>query len=217
MASRKFGHEEGYRGKDLLKMLSAKQVVVCGAGALGSNLVDLLARQGVQKLRVIDFDRVEAHNVNTQLFGDGDVGALKVAALQKRVFRDTAVEVETFDKRLDANNIAKAVKKADLVIDAFDNNAARKLVAEYFKPNDPVLHGGMYEGYGEVVWNNVYKVPQDAPAGVQDVCDYPLARNLVMLVVTTLAEEALNFLTADKPRVASWSITLKDMKIQPYR
>ena len=59
MATRKFAHEESYRGTKPMQALREKQIVVCGAGALGSNLVDLLCRQGISNVRVIDMDRVE--------------------------------------------------------------------------------------------------------------------------------------------------------------
>jgi molybdopterin/thiamine biosynthesis adenylyltransferase len=218
MASRKFGHEESYRGKDLLAKATSKQIVICGVGALGSNLADMLCRQGFSKIRAIDMDRVEAHNVNTQLYGDGEVGAYKVAALKNRLFRDTGVEIETFDKELKAGTEKKALKGADLVIDTFDNNASRRLVTTYAAATGiPCLHGGMFEGYAEVVWNDIYKAPADPPKDAQDVCDYPLARNLVILTTTLLAEEISDFCLSAKPRKASWAATLKDLKISSYR
>lgn len=63
MAS-KFHHEEIYRGKDLISKLGKYKITVCGVGALGSNLVDNLARQGFSNFKVIDMDRVESHNVD---------------------------------------------------------------------------------------------------------------------------------------------------------
>jgi molybdopterin/thiamine biosynthesis adenylyltransferase len=217
MAIRKFVHEESYRGADLLKKLASKQIVLCGAGALGSNLADLFCRQGISMLRVIDFDRVESHNVNTQLYGDQDVGQLKVAALKNRLFNDAGVDIETIDKELKSSTLRKSFKDADLVIDSFDNTSSRRLVSDYCKAEGiDCLHGGMFEDYGEIVWNEVYTVPQEVP-GARDICEYPLARNLVLFVVTGMAEETMNFLTAAKPRRASWSITLKDLSIRPYR
>ena len=53
--------------------LAAARITVCGAGALGSHLADNLARQGAAKLAVVDFDRVEAHNVGTQLYRRDEV------------------------------------------------------------------------------------------------------------------------------------------------
>ena len=70
----KFHHEAIYRGADELAKLAGQHLTICGAGALGSHLADNLARQGVRHLRVIDRDRVEEHNVSTQLYGESDVG-----------------------------------------------------------------------------------------------------------------------------------------------
>jgi molybdopterin/thiamine biosynthesis adenylyltransferase len=212
----KFGHEESYRGKDLLKKLASRQIALCGAGALGSNLADMLCRQGVTKLRVIDFDRVEESNIGTQTYGVADVGALKVAALKNRLFRDTGVEIDAFSKKLDSSNIAKAFKGVDLVIDTFDNRESRQLVTHYCSGFD-AIHGGMFESYGEVVWNGQYRVPKNPPPDAVDVCDYPLARNLVMFVVSIMSEEILDFCTAKVPRRSNWCITLKDLKIGSYR
>ena len=74
----KFHHERIYRGADQLAKLASLRVVLCGAGAVGSNLADNLVRQGLAHLRVIDHDRVEEHNVSTQLDGESEVGAWKV-------------------------------------------------------------------------------------------------------------------------------------------
>jgi len=212
----KFSHEESYRGNDLLAKGAAKQIVVCGTGALGSNLVDMLCRQGFTKIRVIDMDRVEIHNINTQVFGNGDIGAMKVAALKNRIFRDTGVELETVDKELTSSTLKKAFKGSDLIIDTFDNHKSRKLVYDFAKDmNTSCLHGGMFEGYGEVVWNGKYTVPNDAPEA-QDICAYPLARNLVILVTTIMAEEISDYCVSNKPRYQSWAITLKDLKISGY-
>src|SRR3954463_13433399 len=96
-----FHHESIYRGPGAIEKLSALQVTLCGAGALGSNLADNLARQGFRDLRVIDRDRIEEHNVGTQLYGESDVGAWKVEVLKQRLFRATGIEIEAHRKGLD--------------------------------------------------------------------------------------------------------------------
>ena len=208
----KFHHEEIYRGGDLLARLGALRVTLCGAGAIGSNLADNLVRQGLANLRAIDHDRVEEHNVSTQLYGEADVGLWKVEALRNHLFRAAGVEINPFRKQLTAENARQVLKDSDLVIDAFDNSASRQIVQDHCRAAKlPCLHVGLYADYCEVVWDEHYRVPANV-AG--DVCDYPLARNLVMLAVT-LASEAIVRFVADGTR-AGWSGTLGDFAIRSW-
>src|SRR6478736_5995078 len=96
----KFHHELLYRGADVAAKLAAAQITLCGAGALGSNLADTLVRQGFARLRIVDRDRIEEHNVSTQIYGESDVGAWKVEVLLNRLFRAVEIEVEAVAKEL---------------------------------------------------------------------------------------------------------------------
>lgn len=185
MAS-KFLHEEQYRGEGQLAKLAEPQLVLCGAGALGSLLADNLVRQGFRKLRVIDRDRVEEHNISTQLYGASDIGALKTGILRNILFRSVEVEIEVIAKELTLDNAQRFLQGADLVIDTFDNSPSRALVQAKCEASQlDCLHVGLYADYCEVIWNETYRVPQDV-AG--DVCEYPLARNLVLLAVAIASE-----------------------------
>ncbi len=214
MANSKFHHEEIYRGKELTQKLSKHTLTVCGAGALGSNLIDNLTRQGFTNIKVIDKDRVEVHNLNTQVYADADVGALKVDALKNKAFRNVGAEIEAISKELTPANVKQLLKKSTLVLDCFDNNAARQTVQDEVRARKiPCLHVGLFADYGEVVWDEKYRVPKDQTEG--DVCDYPLARNIAMLACVVATEEILSFCLQDKPRYGNWSITLKDLAIRP--
>src|SRR6516164_1860408 len=126
----KFHHEAIYRGADQLAKLASQHLTICGAGALGSHLADNLARQGFQHLRVIDRDRVEEHNVSTQLYCESEVGAWKVEVLRQRLFRATGMEIDAVRKELTDRNARGLVQESNLVIDTFDNSASRRLVQE---------------------------------------------------------------------------------------
>lgn len=216
MATR-FHHEQLYRGADYAKRMNQTRLVVCGAGAIGSNLVDALTRQGYGNLSVIDKDRIEIHNVNTQAFGDQEVGGLKAVCLKTKVFRQTGIEINAIAKELITSNVKQMLGKADLVVDAFDNTASRQLVQTFCRNNKiACLHAGLFADYGEVIWDERYRVPQDAAAGA-DVCDYPLARNLITVVVSIVAEEIVDFCLAEKPRRLDWSFTLKDLTIRQLK
>jgi molybdopterin/thiamine biosynthesis adenylyltransferase len=97
-----------------------------------------------------------------------------------------------------------------LVIDTFDNSASRRLVQEQCRSLQlPCLHVGLYADYGEVIWDERYRVPQDV-AG--DVCD-PLARNLVILVIAVASEVVVRFALEGVRQ--NWSMTLGDFAIRP--
>jgi molybdopterin/thiamine biosynthesis adenylyltransferase len=210
MAAAIFLHEELYRGEEVLARLAATRITLCGAGALGSNLADMLARQGAATLRVIDHDRVEEHNVSTQLYTQADVGAWKVEALRKQIFRATGVEIDAIRKELKDANARSLLKESELIIDCFDNAAARALVQNSARVQKvPTLHVGLHADYCEAIWDEQYRVPADAGG---DVCEYPLARNIVLLAVVMAAEAIIRFMQSGEK--ISRSATLGDMAVR---
>ena len=207
----KFHHERLYRGAAALARLAEVRLTLCGAGALGSHLADNLVRQGFGALRVIDRDRVEGHNVGTQLYGEADVGGRKAEVLRNRLFRAAGVEVEAVARELTAGNARGLLKGSGLVVDTFDNSASRRLVQEQCRGLGlPCLHVGLFADYAEVIWDEHYRVPGDGGA---DVCDYPLARNLVLLAVVVASEALVRYaLRGERP---NWSATLRDLAVRP--
>ncbi|GAG55553.1 unnamed protein product, partial [marine sediment metagenome] len=112
---------------------------------------------------------------------------------------------------------------AKLVIDAFDNTASRQLVKEACSAGDifgdksncrNCLHIGFSSDYGEIIWNEDYQVPDDK--GVDD-CDYPLARNLILLLVAVASEIIIKFVVSGQETKENYTITLKDFNIERYR
>lgn len=204
-------HERIYRGEQQLSMLSSLRLTLCGAGALGSNLADNLARQGFGRLRVIDHDRVEEHNIGTQLYGEFEIGLWKVEALRNRVFRAVGIEIEPIRRQLAADNAHKLLSDCDLVLDTFDNSASRRVVQEQCRSHGtPCLHAGLAADYCEIIWDEHYRIPRDA---AEDVCDYPLARNLVLLAVSIVCETVVTWALEGVRK--SWAATLRDLTVRP--
>src|SRR5579883_1364829 len=207
--SAKLHHEIIYRGKEQIDKLADASLIVCGAGALGSNLVANLVRQGFRKIKVIDRDHVEERNLGTQVYSLDDVGGLKAEILQNLIYRDVCEEIEAVAKELNEKNAASLLKDADLVIDTFDNSVSRALVKTAAERSDlQCLHIGVNGDFGEIRWNESYIVPSDAG---DDICDYPLARNLIMLVVAVAGEVLTRYFLSG--RKESYSITLADFGI----
>lgn len=204
--------EENTRGHNSINVLRNTWIYVCGIGALGSNLVENLIRQGAMKVIPIDYDRVSRHNVSTSIYGLQDEGRLKTDALVRHIGMNLDVWLEAKNKRLDPGNTAKTLRRADLVIDALDNSESRSLVAKFCESKKiPCLHVGMSADglYGECVWNEDYKIPDDVDG---DPCDVAAARNLILLTVAVASELIVQRIT-DKNTYKNASITLKDLTI----
>ncbi len=205
----KWHHEQLQRGPDAMKKLASAKIVICGAGAIGSNLVVNLARMGVSSLTVIDKDRVEEHNIGTQVYGVDDIGARKSECLRNLIHREVGEEIVSEAHELTEKNCTKLLRGYDLIIDAFDNSISRKLVFDESKRSHyACLHAGLNGSYGQVQWNDSYLVPGDAN---DDICDYPLARNLILIVVALTSEAVVRyFLSGEKTNL---SVTLDDLSV----
>jgi len=209
-----FYHEQIYRGKKILTRVKNFPIVVCGAGAIGSNLIENLVRQGFANLTVIDKDRVEGQNINTQVWIQKEIGALKANALKFKMFEIAGVEITSVPKLLDSDHkFKKFVKeRCFLIIDAFDNSKSRQLVQKFCREQSiDCLHIGFSTGYGEIIWDEDYRVPDDKG---RDNCNYPLARNLILLLIAVASETIIKFI--DRQKKENYTITLGDFEIRKY-
>lgn len=191
--------------------LKQQRVILCGAGALGANIAETLARSGFERLKVIDRDRIEERNLSTQPYYKSDIGAFKAKILANTLYRSIGVKIEAESKELTIANVQQLLANSDLVIDTFDNSVARQIVTDHCtQTNLSCLHAGLAVDYAEVIWNESYQVPS---AAQDDVCDYPLARNLVLLTVAVACESTITFVATGEK--LGFTITLKDLTIHP--
>lgn len=203
-------HEQEYRTEKLIKKLAITPLTVCGCGAIGSNLIDNLARQGFKDITVIDMDRIEPHNIGTQIWEKREAGAFKTQRMKNRVYAINGSSLNAISTKLIEENIKKYINKTHIIIDSFDNSYSRKLIYNYCKgQNINCLHVGLYQDYAEIIWNENYTVPKDSKK--LDVCEYPLARNIAMFSVIIASEVLIKFV--EKKEKKNYMITLKDMKI----
>jgi len=187
-----------------------KNITICGAGTLGGNIAESLARMRFKSLTVIDRDRVEERNLFNQPYGNGDIGQPKVKALSVALYRAVGAEVNGIFREMTAGNAEKLLAQAELVIDAFDNSESRKVVKDACEAlKKPCLHIGISsDGYGEVIWNERYKVPV---ARQGDPCDEPLSRNLSLIVVAMASEVILAWSREGEKK--DYCVTLGDLTI----
>lgn len=208
-----FLHEQIYRD---LGPIAERQITIGGAGAIGANLAECLARMGLRRLRVIDRDRVAAHNLSTQPWVQQDIGAPKARALASALYRAVGARLDARHVELDERNAAELIAGSALVVDAFDNPPARLAIgATAAAAGIPCLHLALGPGgdYGCGLWDAAYKLPAGAVLAHGDACDYPLTRPLALIVAAAGAEAAVEFLRANIRR--GFELTLRDLQLTP--
>jgi adenylyltransferase/sulfurtransferase len=128
------------------RRLKDARILMVGAGGLGSPVGLYLAAAGVGTLGIVEFDTVEATNLQRQiLHGTKDVGRRKVDSARDRIHDvNPNVKVIGHDTRLDGSNALELIRAYDLVVDATDNFAARYLT------NDACVRLGKPNVYGSV-------------------------------------------------------------------
>lgn len=105
-------------------------VAVVGAGGLGGTVIELLARQGIGNLIVIDNDRFTEQNLNRQIMStEENLGEYKVTVAAKRVKEtNSATTVTTFREKLTGDNAQGFLAGAQVVVDGLDNLSSRLVV-----------------------------------------------------------------------------------------
>lgn len=143
---------EERHGKERQGKFSAATVAICGLGGLGSNIATALARAGIGKLILIDFDRVDITNLHRQQYKASQIGRYKTDALSENL-REIApyLELQTHTVRVDENNVSELLKDADVICEAFDRAEAKAMlvntVLEIFSEKFLVAGSGM-AGFG---------------------------------------------------------------------
>jgi molybdopterin/thiamine biosynthesis adenylyltransferase len=134
-------------------------VAILGLGSGGSLIASELAKAGVGRFFIMDYDRLEIANVARHVCGLEDVGRLKVNAMREHILaHNPAAEVHVSTERLTGESRAKvqaqiAEADASLVVGATDNRESRLLVNRMcLESGTPLILGGVYRrAYGGIV------------------------------------------------------------------
>lgn len=117
--------------KGISKKLKKTRVCILGLGGLGSNVAILLARSGIGFLKLVDFDTIEASNLNRQQYRVSHIGMKKTQAM-KSIIREINpfVEVNILDIKADRENIYSIVGDIEIVVEAFDRAETKAMILE---------------------------------------------------------------------------------------
>ena len=116
-------------GGGLHERFSSATVAICGLGGLGSNIAIALARAGIGKLILIDFDRVDITNLHRQQYKANQIGCYKTEALAENLLEIAPyTEVKAVTTKITEENFADLLRDADVVCEAFDNAEAKAML-----------------------------------------------------------------------------------------
>ena len=118
---------------DIKDKIKQAIIGIAGCGGLGSNAAIALARIGVKKLVITDFDKVEPSNLNRQQFFISDIGKNKTDALASFIKKvNPFVKVEKHVIKLSLKNIFNVYKDCPIIIEAFDKVSEKAMIVEAF-------------------------------------------------------------------------------------
>ena len=116
-------------GTQLQARFSSATVAICGLGGLGSNIAVALARAGIGKLILIDFDRVDITNLHRQQYKANQIGRYKTEALAENLLGIAPyTEIKTVRAKISEENFADLLRDADVVCEALDNAETKAML-----------------------------------------------------------------------------------------
>jgi molybdopterin/thiamine biosynthesis adenylyltransferase len=122
---------------------------ICGMGGVGSITVELFARWGIKRFKLLDKDKYECSNLNRQLFAKHDtIGRWKVDVAAERI-RDInpfVEKIDTFRVRIDNQNVRDFVSGSDIIIQTGDSPSCKIIYEEARKQKVPLVNGYCYLG-----------------------------------------------------------------------
>lgn len=119
----RFDRQASLQNNDRRKEL---KVCVVWAWGIGSNSVYCMAKQWIEHIKVIDFDKVEIENTGSQFYTEKHIWKYKVEALQEQILEQTGVKIDIVKTKYKSSNI----KGYDIIVLALDNLETRKAIVE---------------------------------------------------------------------------------------
>ena len=125
-----------YLKPEKLQLIQNTKVGIAGAGGLGSNCAFNLVRTGFKKLVIVDFDRVEASNLNRQFYFLDQIGLPKVNALKSNLLRiNPDLEITLFQQRIESSNVGVF----QVVVEAFDKPEYKRMLVEHYLSTEKLV------------------------------------------------------------------------------
>lgn len=159
-------------GKDNLEKLKNAYVTVIGLGGVGGITAVMLARCGIGRLRLVDFDKVDETNINRQVVANTKtVGKNKTDVLEEMILDiNPSCQVEKFSTRLTKENIYNLISNDTFVVDAIDSVKDKVDLCDYCYKNEIPIISAMGAGNRYDLPNfkvlDIYKTSNDGLAKI---------------------------------------------------
>lgn len=194
--------EIGDEGQEKLKKA---KVLVIGAGGLGCPILQYIATAGVGTIGIVDFDKIEIHNLHRQiLYTENQIGLPKATTAKATIEKlNPLIHVQAFEEKLTIKNAALILKEFDVIVDGCDNFATRYLVNDTCVDlKKPLVYGSIlgFEGQLAVFNHNGNKNLRDLfpePPNPKDVPNCSLngvLGTLPGMIGTMMAHETLKLI-----------------------
>lgn len=138
--------------KEVYEKFKSARVCIAGLGGLGSNITLMLARSGIGRLKLMDFDVVDITNLNRQAYRIEHIGQPKTEALKKMIGEiNPYTLVETVQCKVTEENIQQLFQGETFVCEAFDNPQDKAMLVNYLlehQPDTKICSGSGMAGYG---------------------------------------------------------------------
>ena len=116
-------------GRELQERFTAATVAICGLGGLGSHIATALARAGIGRLILIDFDQVDITNLHRQQYTVTQIGRCKTEALAENLLEMAPyLELELHCIRITEENVEELLQRADIICEALDEPEAKAML-----------------------------------------------------------------------------------------
>ncbi|MFC2057189.1 ThiF family adenylyltransferase [Chloroflexota bacterium] len=213
--------------------LGKSNMVIIGCGALGTNIANFLVRAGVGKIKIIDRDFIEYHNLQRQvLFNEEDIeaGLPKAVAAERHLRKiNSLVEIEGIVADANYTNIEKLCSGADVILDGADNFETRFLINDVaLKHGIPWVYGGAIASSGMTMTIIPGKtpcfrcvLPVLPESGASPTCETAgIVGTIPVLVASLQATEAMKVLVGSEVNrelimVDIWKGIFHRFKIEP--
>ena len=133
--------------KEDLLTLKSKKVLIIGVGGVGQHVATYLVTNGVERITILDFDKVEMSNLNRQiLLTELDYGKYKVDVVKEALnAKNKDADIKVINEKLDLSNVSEIITtNYDVVVDALDNWEGKFIISdECHKKHIPHLHVGV--------------------------------------------------------------------------